>query len=79
MYGSYEGCDRYIESKARTNKLWCSDCSANIEKGENVVFFIDNSTGMDRMKEVYCSKCAENYKENIVADSRHPFDIDDSY
>ena len=76
-YGLYVGCDRYIESKAKTKKLWCSDCRTKIKIGDRVVFHVSNETGRDKMLEVFCSKCGKNYSGNVADDNRHPFDIED--
>ena len=75
-YGMYVGCDRYTKSKARTNKLWCSDCESKIKIGESVVFHLSNETGKDKMLEVFCNQCSENYNGNVADDTRHPFDIE---
>ena len=61
---------KYVESVARTNKLYCSQCDKNIKKGDDVVFYLTDEM---RMKEVYCEKCGEQFCEEVYNDSVHPF------
>jgi len=63
--------NRFVESKVRTNKLYCSNCHRDIRKGEKVVFEL---TEMDTMENVYCSKCNEG-----LVDIEDTFDALDSY
>lgn len=66
--------EKYVMSKARTNKLWCSDCKVKISIGETVVFKLD--TIDEKMKDVYCSTCCINYEAHAVEDEQHPFDLE---
>ena len=59
----------YIESTARTNKLYCSDCGNSIKKGDLVVFVIEGG----RMEDVYCPKCSKDYDNEVYNDSLHPY------
>ena len=62
---------KYLESEARTNKLYCGDCGKKILKGEKVIFKLSEQTF--RMKDVYCFRCKEYYEQKAVEDSEHPF------
>ena len=59
----------YVESKARTNKLHCTECNSKIKQGEYVVFGLDEER---RMEEVFCEACG--IKKDI--DDTHPFSSD---
>lgn len=61
---------RYIESKVRTNKLYCSDCGDKIKKGDEVIFLL---TDERQMEEVYCEVCSRKYEVQALEDSTHPF------
>lgn len=63
---------RFVESTARTNKLYCSGCDAKIEKGDEVIFELNDG---GRMKNVYGEqcKCKNMYVSNAIDDSEHPF------
>jgi hypothetical protein len=65
---------RYVESKAKTNRMRCSDCGEKINRGESVVFLLDEETG--KMQDVYCCKCKEDYAEYALEDTDHPCDFD---
>ena len=62
--------NRYIESKTRTNKLYCSDCKTPIKKGENVIFKVNDN---GKMEDVYCPECKKSYKGYALDDMEHPF------
>jgi len=68
--------ERFVESKARTEKLHCSDCQRKIRKGESVVFKLDTSGSRKPMKDVYCSSCSKEYEYEVGCDKQHPFDLD---
>ena len=55
----------YSESTARTSKLFCSDCGIKIPQGMSVVFELN---GGGRMKNVYCSKCKDDYTDEADSD-----------
>ena len=75
--------ERFVESTARTNKLWCSTCRKRIPKGSKVVFLLDTVT--EKMKEVYCSECEQmknpdgttGHQYEVASDVRHPFDLEE--
>lgn len=60
----------YIESKVRTNKLYCSDCGDRIKKGDNVIFLL---TDEREMEDVYCKSCSKKYENQALEDNVHPF------
>ena len=62
---------KFIESVARTGKLYCSDCRADIRKGAVVVFEIDYSDPKP-MQNVYCTECSGEYMDEVVDDGAHP-------
>ncbi len=66
--------ERFTESVARTNKLWCSNCGKKIKKGETVVFKLDTVT--ESMKDVYCENCKSEYNYEVACDTQHAFDLD---
>jgi hypothetical protein len=72
----WDECQRYIESKARTDRLWCSNCRKAIRKGDQVVFDLDISGSRERMREVYCADCGKEYEYEVTCDTQHPFEID---
>ena len=55
-------CNRFVESKVRTNKLYCSYCNDKIKIGEKVIFELNEE---DEMENVYCNKCKENYEDAV--------------
>jgi RNase P subunit RPR2 len=67
--------ERFTESTARTDKLWCSACHKKIIKGERVVFKLD--TIKEKMKEVFCENCKGEFEYEVISDQRHPFDLED--
>lgn len=70
----WDECERFVESKARTNKLYCSDCEKKILIGEQVVFKLD--TVQEKMKDVYCCNCKKEYEFEVFSDQQHTFDFD---
>lgn len=64
---------KYVESIARTNKLYCSDCNKKINKGDKVVFELDAENF--KMLNVFGSKCKCNliYETNVLEDNEHIF------
>jgi len=66
----------FCESKAATDKLWCSSCRKKITKGTPVVFKLDTSGSRERMKDVYCQKCGKEYHYETVSDTQHMHDLE---
>jgi len=62
--------ERFVESKAKTNKLWCSDCGKDIKKGEDVIFKLDSD---EKMLEVFCCNCLHRYMIDVIHSEEHPF------
>ena len=65
----------FVESKARTNKLRCSDCSRRIKQGEAVVFELDDCERKS-MRNVYGHCCKDTYEKDVIDSQQHPFDLD---
>ncbi len=63
---------RYCESKARTNRLRCSDCNSKIQKGDQVIFEVEDG----EMENAYCEGCGANYAQQVIEDNEHPFSLD---
>jgi len=61
---------KYVESTARTDRVWCTDCKDKIKKGDDVIFKLSNS---GRFIAVYCIVCKKQYEQDVVHDSEHPF------
>lgn len=68
MWGEGE---RFTESIARTDKLYCSDCKSKIKKGDKVIFRLYE----ERMKDAYCELCGDTYEYEVVMDGQYCFDI----
>ena len=67
--------ESYVESKARTNRLWCSACNKKITIGSSVIFRLNTLT--NRMKDVFCFTCGQEFSYEITCDSRHPYDLEE--
>lgn len=66
---------RFVESIARTNKLFCSDCKKRIKQNDYVLFALedeDNDEGKVKMEDAFCKECSEKYSHEIEVDD-HPF------
>ena len=61
---------KHVDSVARTSKLYCGMCGKKIRKGEDVVFELDDN---HRMLDVYGECCKEEFAQQVVEDSVHPF------
>lgn len=60
----------YVESIVRTNKLWCSDCKCKINKGDVIVFELDE---YGKMENVYCIEHSTEYELSVYDDDPHIF------
>jgi RNase P subunit RPR2 len=67
----FEDNESFVDSVAKTNKLYCSDCLKKIIKGESVVFKLSWN---NKFLDVYCSKCKDNYRDAVIISSIHPHD-----
>lgn len=64
----------FVQSKAKTGKLHCTDCNKRIKKGEQVVFELDDCM-THPMVAAYGECCLDDYQMQ-VASERHPFDLE---
>lgn len=65
----------FVESKARTNKLRCSDCDRPIKKGESCVFELDDCKSKP-MLNVYGPCCKDAYEMQVINSQQHPFEME---
>lgn len=61
----------YVESPARTSKLFCSECKKSIPKGDLVVFELRNG----KMVSAYDETCGVKFLDLVADDECHPFDL----
>ncbi len=59
----------FIESIARTNKLYCTKCGIKIKKGDDVIF----ETEHNKMKRVFCENCKSEFEMIAIDNDIHPF------
>ena len=61
-------------STAQTDNLTCANCNKQINKGNKVVFILEQTLSGVNMRDVFCNKCGskvkvlDDYQNYVIAD-----------